>query len=117
LAVQFQDTVAIVVRFELRAVNRNARGGEQTKLTAEREKLGTSPADGSAIIPPEIGDRLVVGNQAAGQPHNLNIARRLAFQPTARLLPGGKAIRDTEKSLSAVSAGLGTSTIRVDFLT
>jgi hypothetical protein len=36
---------------------------------------------------PEVGDRLVVGDEPAKQPHQLDIAAGLALEPPARLHP------------------------------
>jgi hypothetical protein len=44
-------------------------------------------ADRTAVVLPEIGDRLVVGDEPAKQPHQLDIAAGLALEPPARLHP------------------------------
>lgn len=36
------------------------------------------------VVAPEVRDRLVIGNEAAGQPHELDIAPDLSFQASAR---------------------------------
>ncbi len=41
--------------------------------------------DGLAIVAAEVGDGLEVGRKLAGQPHQLDVAARLALQPPARL--------------------------------
>lgn len=41
-------------------------------------------ADARAVVAPEVRDGLVIRHQLAGQPHDLDIAPRLAFQPAAR---------------------------------
>ena len=79
--------VAVVHRLELAAVDRDARFLEQPQGAAERNKPGADLADGAAIVLAEIGDGLVVGRQAARQPHHLNVASGLALEPTARLNP------------------------------
>jgi hypothetical protein len=76
-----------VHRFELTAVDRNNGAGEQAQLAAQHHKLGTHRPDRLAIVPAEVGDRLEVGRQPSGQPHQLDIALRFALQPPARLNP------------------------------
>ncbi len=79
--------VPVVHRLELRAVDRNPGLGQQTQPAAKRHEPGADLANGPAVVLAEIGDRLVIRNQAAGQPHDLDIAPRLALQPAARLNP------------------------------
>ena len=43
------------------------------------------PAQRQAIIFAEVRDRLVVGSEPTQQPHDLDIASGLSFQPPARL--------------------------------
>jgi hypothetical protein len=59
----------------------------EAKLAAKSHELRTNPADRRAIVFAEVGNRLVIGNQAAGQPHDLDIAAGFALQTTARLHP------------------------------
>ncbi len=40
-----------------------------------------------AVVLAEVGDRLVVGDEPAQQPHHLDVAAGLALQPPARLHP------------------------------
>jgi hypothetical protein len=44
-------------------------------------------ADGTAVVLAEVGNRLVIGNKQARQPHHLNIAPSLTLEPPARLNP------------------------------
>src|SRR3954462_12675698 len=44
-------------------------------------------ADGNTIVPPEIGNGLVIGNEPTRQPHDLNVASGLTLEPAARLNP------------------------------
>jgi hypothetical protein len=39
------------------------------------------------VILAKIGNRLVIGNQPTGEPHDLNVAAGLTFKPAARLNP------------------------------
>src|ERR1700694_1899253 len=73
--------------FELAAVDRNARLAEQFKAPAQHHKLTADLADGLAVVLAEIGYRLEVRHQAAGQPHQLDVALALPLQAPARLHP------------------------------
>jgi hypothetical protein len=77
--------VAVVHRFELAAVDRNNGTGEEFEPTAKLDKLHAHRSDRCAIVPAEVSNRLEVGRQPPGQPHQLNVALRFAFQPPARL--------------------------------
>jgi len=77
--------VAIVHRFELAAVDRDHRSGEQAQLAAELHKLTTHRPDRRAIVLAEVGNRLEVRGEPPDQPHQLDIALRFPFQPPARL--------------------------------
>ena len=63
-------TIASVNRFE---------------LAAQHDELAADVADGLAVVLAEVGDGLEVRHQAAGQPHQLDVALRLALQAPARL--------------------------------
>jgi hypothetical protein len=77
--------VPVVDRLELAAVDRDAGLGEETEPAAERHEPGADLADGRASVLAKVGDRLVVGGQAFGQPHHLHVATGLALKPVARL--------------------------------
>src|SRR5215212_1312179 len=79
--------VAVVDRFELAAVNRDARLRQKADRSAKGNKLRTHSADRRSVILAEIGNRLVIGNQPTGKPHDFNVAGRLTLKPTARLNP------------------------------
>ena len=72
---------------ELTAVDRNARLAEQFKAPAQHHKLTADPADGLAVVLAEIGYCLEVRLQAAGQPHQFDVALALPFQAPVRLYP------------------------------
>jgi hypothetical protein len=72
---------------ELAAVDRNARFRKQTHRAAKRDEPGADLADGTAVVPAEVGDRLVIGHKAAREPHHFNVAPGLTLQPAARLNP------------------------------
>src|SRR5271170_620704 len=46
---------------------------------------GADLADGAAVVLAEVGNGLVIGSKAAGQPHHLNVAPGLTLKPAARL--------------------------------
>ena len=77
--------IAIVHCFELAAVDRHACRHQQTHLSAEFDKARAHLADGTAVVLPEISDRLVVGDEPAKQPHQLDVAAGLTLEPPARL--------------------------------
>jgi len=79
--------VAVVHRLELAAIDGNARCRKQTHLAAELDKARAHLADGTPIVLPEIGDRFVVGDKTAKQPHHLEVTAGLALKPPARLHP------------------------------
>src|SRR6266446_1138936 len=72
---------------ELAAVDRNARFAEQLKASAQHHELTADLADGLAVVLPEVGYRLEVWHQAAGQPDQLDVALALPLQAPARLHP------------------------------
>src|SRR5258705_3417790 len=71
----------------LAAVDRNARLAEQLKASAQHHELWANPADGLAIVLPEVGYGFEVRHQAAGQPNQLDVALTLPLQARARLHP------------------------------
>ena len=79
--------IPVVHRLELAAVDGNARCRKQTHLAAELDKARAHLADGTPIVLPEIGDRFVVGDKTAKQPHHLEVTAGLALKPPARLHP------------------------------
>src|ERR1700724_3290637 len=79
--------VTIVDRFELAAINGDARGRQQAKLPAKRDKPRTHLADRWPAILAKISNCLVIGNQPTREPHHLNVTSGLALKPPARLNP------------------------------
>src|SRR6201746_1572629 len=59
---------------ELAAIDRNAGFAEQFKTAAQHHELTADPADGLAIVFPEVGYGLEVRHQATGQPKQLDVA-------------------------------------------
>src|SRR6185437_6923218 len=79
--------IAVVHRLELAAIDGNARFRQQTHLAAEFDEARAHLADGTAIVFPEISDRLMVGDAAAEEPQHLDVAGSLTFEPPTRLHP------------------------------
>ena len=79
--------VAVVHRLELAAIDRDAGVREQAHGATERNEPGADLPDGAAVVLAEIGNRLVIGNKAAGEPHHLDVAPGLTLEPAARLNP------------------------------
>ncbi len=79
--------VPIVDCLELAAVDSDTCSGEKTHLAAELDKTRAHLAKRATIVLAEIGNRLVVRDQPAQQPHHFEIAARFTLQPPARLHP------------------------------
>ena len=77
--------VAVVHRLELAAIDGHDRLGEQIELAAQHDELAAYLADRRPIVLAEVGNGLEVRHQPSGQPHQLDVALRLALQPTAGL--------------------------------
>lgn len=72
-------------RLELAPVDNDGAAHEQAHVPAQSYEARADLADRRAILLPEVGDRLVVGNKPAEEPHQLDVAPGLALQPPARL--------------------------------
>ena len=59
--------------------------GEERHLPAQDDEASARVSDALAVVVAEVGDGLEVGCQAPGEPHEFDVALRLALQPTARL--------------------------------
>src|SRR5262249_28495988 len=68
---------------ELRAVERDQSGSEQSLLAAEQYECPARPHDSRPVLPPEVRNRLEVRSQPSQQPHELNITPATAFQLAA----------------------------------
>ena len=79
--------ISIIDRFELAAVDRDARLRQQTHLATEIDEARAHPADRRAIVLAEISNHLVIGNQPSEQPYDFQVAAGLALKPPARLNP------------------------------
>ena len=77
--------VAVVDGLELAPVDRHDSPGEQVELATQHDELRAGRADRRPIVAAKVGDRLEVRHQAAGQPHQLDVALGLPFEPPARL--------------------------------
>ena len=58
---------------------------EQSNATTELHELPTDISDGRTIMATKVSNRFEIWNEPLYQPHQLDIALRLAFEPTARL--------------------------------
>jgi hypothetical protein len=79
--------IATVDRFELAAVNGHHGLREELHLPAQNDEAAAHVANAFAVFTAEVGDGLEVRRQAACQPHEFDIALRLAFQPATGLDP------------------------------
>src|SRR5215470_13639175 len=79
--------VTVVDRFELAAIDGDARRRQQAKLPAKRDELRANLADRRTVILAEISNRLVIGSQPTREPHDFNVAAGLALKAPARLNP------------------------------
>lgn len=75
--------VPVVDRFELRAVQGDGRPSEVPQIPAQHHERPAGRLDRRPVVAPEVGDHLVVGSQATGQPHHLEVALRLTLKPSA----------------------------------
>src|SRR5258708_11302467 len=66
--------VTVVNRLEFAAIARNGGFCEQAQGATERNKPGADLPDRAAMVLAEVGNRLVIGNKAAREPHHLNVA-------------------------------------------
>jgi hypothetical protein len=89
--------VPVVDGFELAAVNGDFATSKQVQPLAELNELSAHAADRRSIVAPEIGNGLEFKRQAAGQPHQLDIALRFALQAPAGLAAVQVAIDDNFK--------------------
>jgi len=77
--------VAVVAGLELAAINGYARFGEKPHLAAELDKARAHIAQRRTVVFAEVGDRLVVRDEPAQQPHDFYVTAGFALQPPARL--------------------------------
>src|ERR1700675_1027183 len=74
-----------LLNLELAPVDRNDNPREKVELTAQHDELRAGRAERRPAVAGEVGDRLEVRHQSAGQPHQLDVALGLPFEPPARL--------------------------------
>src|SRR4029077_16854407 len=103
--------VAVVDRLELAAVDGDARLRQKAYLSANGDELRAHLADRRPVILAEIGNRLVIGNQPTGKPHDLNVAASLTLKPAARLNPieitVGVELQKDRRTVRRPAGGLG----------
>ena len=56
---------------------------EQLQVPAQLHEAAADIADALAVVMTEVGNGLEVGRKSTGQPHQLDVALRLALQPPA----------------------------------
>ncbi len=69
---------------ELRTVDSHPFAAHQTYRTSKANQLGPRLSHCLPMDAPELGDALVIGRQAAQQPHHFNVASALGFQSPRR---------------------------------
>ena len=77
--------VAAVDGLELAAVDGDDGVREQLEVAAQANEAAADIADADAVVVAEVGDGLEVRRQPAGEPHQFDVALRLALQAAARL--------------------------------
>src|SRR5260370_2650713 len=77
--------VAVVDRFELTAVDGNARFRQQAHLSAKCDELRAHLAYRRPVILADISNLLVIVNKPAREPHDFNVQRALTVKPATRL--------------------------------
>ncbi len=75
--------IPIVDRLEFVAVDRDRILLNTPNSAAKLNEPGASPADGSAVVAPEICDGPVVGHQSPRQPHQFHITPGFPLKPAA----------------------------------
>ncbi|MND42846.1 hypothetical protein D3C80_336300 [compost metagenome] len=70
---------------EFTAVDGNQIVRKKPQLLTQHNKLTADALNGFAVVFAEVGDGLEVRHQATGQPHQFDVALRLAFKAPARL--------------------------------
>jgi hypothetical protein len=68
----------------LRTVDRYKYCSEQPLVAAKKNEGAAGADDGSAVVAPEISNRLVVGRETADEPHHLDVALALALEAARR---------------------------------
>ena len=77
--------IPVVDRLELAAINGHHRIGEQLHMAAQVDEFPAHLADRLAVVFAEIGNRLEVRHQPAGQPHQLDVTLGFPLQSAAGL--------------------------------
>jgi hypothetical protein len=77
--------VSVVDGLELAAVDRDHSPGEQVKPAAQRHELTANRSDRLAIVLTKVGDGFEIWREPTREPHQFDVALRLALQTPARL--------------------------------
>src|SRR5262249_57242400 len=103
----------VVRRLDRAAVNRDAGSRQQAHGATEGDKTGAALPVGCAVIPAEVGYRLVIRSKSPSEPHRLDIPPGLMFEPAARLNPIEVAI-DVELEQYRGMVRRPTGCLRID---
>src|SRR5262249_59818606 len=103
----------VVRRLDRAAVNRDAGSRQQAHGATEGDKTGADLPDGAAVIPAEVGYRLVIRSKSPSEPHHLDIPPGLMFEPAARLNPIEVAV-DVELQQSRRMIRRSAGRLRID---
>src|SRR6266702_7555693 len=110
--------VAGIDRLKLATIDRNARCRQQTHQAAQFNKLYADLLDRWPTVLAEVGNRLVIGNEPAGQPHHLHIAPSLTLKPPARLnanqVPVNVKLQQNRRMIRRPSRCLGSNSIKTN---
>src|SRR6266508_4273019 len=74
--------LAVIDRLELTAIDRDEFTAEELQLLTQQRKGTADLLDRLEVVFAKIGDRLEIRRELFEQPHQLNIASRLAFEQT-----------------------------------
>jgi hypothetical protein len=74
--------IFVVDSFELASIDSNELADEEVQLTAEACGGAVYLPDSCSIVPTEVGDRLMVWHEFAGEPDHFRIAMGFLLQAT-----------------------------------
>jgi hypothetical protein len=75
--------IAAVDGLELAAVDGHDGLRKELQVPAQLHEAAADVSDALAVVMAEVGNGLKVGRQSTGEPHQLDVALRLALQPPA----------------------------------
>jgi hypothetical protein len=68
----------------LRTIDRHKYASEEPLVAAKKNEGAAGTDDSSAVVTPEISNRLMVGRETTDEPHHLDVALALALEPARR---------------------------------